>query len=101
MAVTVCTPAGLALLLATWQTWGGYVGHWLEMREIHPAFPPSFFDFFLRAQVTSLPGRSALNNAMAEEVLELLAAADDDVDAEARGWDRCKGLVALAVERDA
>lgn len=82
VAFSVCAPVGIALLLAMIDTYWTYYSHWRHLIHVNPAFPPSAFDFWLRGQETSLPGRSQLNRNMPEDALMLLDAADEDVTSE-------------------
>ena len=63
------------------------------------AFPPSFVDYFLRAQTTSLPGHEKLTQAMPATVLETLERAEEDVEAEAYA-DSVNGTLKLVFSGD-
>ena len=67
VAVMVCLPLAIALLLAAVATVSPAWNHWRECVADNPAFPPSIADFFLRGQTTSLERVSPLEDLFQPE----------------------------------
>lgn len=86
--VMVMLPVLIALLLAAVDTAAPGYHHWRECVAMNPAFPPSVADFFFRGQTTSLPGHQRLTKALPRDVAQLLAMAEEDLEAEevGRAW---------------
>lgn len=70
IAFAILAPGLLALLMAMGETLLPAYRYWRKLQVTNPAFPPSFFDYWFRGQVTALAGQTTNTLAMLRSMPE-------------------------------